>query len=700
MPALLLVVASLVVASCSSGSNRPAARSGGQESPKIISDAQKPTAGREKAEIRPLISGEIVAPSRLIVEGTEVFVQPPKKLSAQEKDNGEYELRIENAPLEDIVRFIMGELLDESFLVEGAIEGQASVQIAKPVSRESVLNILDSMLSANGYSLVQKNGVYLISARAKLSAPLVLKNRSAVGRPIIGVLTEVFVLEFVSPDQLASLIEPLLPESVVLSSQPQRGLLIITGGASERAAAAQFIHMFDVDQLAGRSFALIPVASANPTTIIRELQEIFRENEKAGTSGFLRLVPIERLGSILVIAARRHLIQQVQQWVDRLDRGQATDQQRLYVYYVQHGDTIEIAKTIGSIFLGSGGVSQTLAGLVEGGQVAPGMVPTQLGSPEPPGAEIVSKDPVGSGYGAISGLAPGITPDPSNNALFILATPKQYELIEAAIRHIDLRPTQVMIEATIAEVTLNNELRYGVQWFFRQSNNEFTLSNAASGVPAAQFPGFLYAFSRAGADIILDTLEGFTDVNVVSSPQLMVLNNRTAELRVGDQVPVAVQSAVSVQNPDAPIVNQIEFKDTGIILRVTPSVNASDTVTLEIELEVSNVVPTTTSGIDSPTIQQRIITSTVSIQDGQSIALGGLIRERAARISSGLPVLSKIPLIGGLFGQKQKETSRTELIIIISPRIILTPQDALDVTRQLGARLKQALRLVDEINYE
>ncbi|MCH7796797.1 MAG: type II secretion system protein GspD, partial [Proteobacteria bacterium] len=280
-----------------------------------------------------------------------------------------------------------------------------------------------------------------------------------------------------------------------------------------------------------------------------------------------------------------------------------------------------------------------------------------------------------------------IIADETNNALVILATAAEYRMIEATLKRLDITPLQVLIEVTIAEVTLDDDLKYGLQWFFEAGDSAITFSTLASGADAFAFPGFSYFFSGKDARVVLNALTEITDVRVISSPQLMVLDNQSARLQVGDQVPIATQSAVSITDPDAPIVNSIQFRDTGVILEVTPRVSASGLVVLDVFQEISDVVETTTSAINSPTIQQRSIQSTVAVQSGDTIALGGLIRDREEDAVSGIPILSAIPILGNLFKTTQNIVRRTELLVLITPRVVRDRAEALAVTEELRRRL-------------
>jgi len=270
-------------------------------------------------------------------------------------------------------------------------------------------------------------------------------------------------------------------------------------------------------------------------------------------------------------------------------------------------------------------------------------------------------------------------------------------MIEATLKRLDITPLQVLIEVTIAEVGLTDELSYGLQWFFQSGDSSIAFSTFSDGVVGSVFPGFSYFFSGTDARVALNALTEITDVRVISSPQLMVLDNQTARLQVGDEVPIATQSATSTDDSDARIVNEIQFRDTGVILEVTPRVNASGLIVLDVLQEVSDVIATTTSDIDSPTIQQRVIQTTVAVQSGDTIALGGLIRDREEDSISGIPLLSSIPVLGHLFKKTEKIVRRVELLVLITPRIVRNRREALEVTDELRRRLSTLGPLVKRI---
>jgi general secretion pathway protein D len=285
---------------------------------------------------------------------------------------------------------------------------------------------------------------------------------------------------------------------------------------------------------------------------------------------------------------------------------------------------------------------------------------------------------------------------PDINALVIYASAADYDTILQALRQIDIAPLQVLIEATIAEVTLSGDFSYGLQWFLSgvSGNAGIDVENMTT-VPVAAMTAsslFTQAFTFTGTTnnfhVVLNAISHQTDVNIVSSPSLMVLDNQTARIQVGDQVPVLTQQSVSTITAGAPVINSVQYIDSGVILEIKPHVNNSGQVMLDITQQVSQPVTTTSSTIDSPTIQQRLITSTVAVRSGETVALGGLIADRASKTGQGIPALRKWPVLGPLFGVRGKDSTRTELLVFLTPRVIRDWRDAREVSSELSSRMR------------
>jgi general secretion pathway protein D len=292
-----------------------------------------------------------------------------------------------------------------------------------------------------------------------------------------------------------------------------------------------------------------------------------------------------------------------------------------------------------------------------------------------------------------------IEADEARNALLIAATPRDYGLIRQVLEGIDTPPMQVLIEVTVAEVTLNDNLRYGVQYFLNSrggaSNNVSTLLTTGTSVTsiAPPVPGFSLALTAANMQprIVLDALSDLTQTKVISTPRLMVLDNQTARLQVGDVVPIITQSAASTLSQSPLVLSNVQYKETGVVLEVTPRVNAGGNVTMEINQSVSDVAPTTSSTINSPTFTQRRLTSTVSVKTGNTILLGGLIQNQDNREAAGIPVLQDIPVLGVLFGSRNDTAARTELIMFMTPYVLSNDTEASDITDRLKRQFQSVL---------
>ena len=635
--------------------------------------------------------------------------RPPVGFTAE----GDVTLNFADADVREVVRTILGDILKVNYIIDPKVEGTITVQTSRPLARSFLLSTLESILRVNGAVLVREGEVYrIVPWKDALtgSAPLRPRARPGAREPGFGV--EIVPLRYIAAAEMEKILISFAPKESILKADPARNLLILAGTRAERATLLDAIELFDVDWLSGMSFGLFPLQNANVKDLAGELEKVFGKEGETPLGGLVRFVPVERLNAVMVISPQPAYLEQARIWVERLDQSADATSPRVYVYYVQNGRAADLAAVLNDIF-GGRRAPEAPVRLAPGREpvtlraeaVAPraparrtvqGMAPAGgARQPEPRAAPAPAAPPAAApGEGiALAGEAEiRIIADEANNALVILATPADYRMVEAALKKLDIVPLQVLIEATIAEVTLTDDLRYGLQWFFKSGNFSATLSEVDTGAAAQIFPGFSFLFATPDARIVLNALDEVTDINVISSPQLMVLDNQTARLQVGDQVPFATQSTVSTEDPTLSV-NIIQQLDTGVILSVTPRVNAGGLVIMEIEQEVSDAVTTVTSTIDSPTIRQRKITSTVAIQSGQTVALGGLIQDDDTRSKSGIPILHDLPLIGPLFGTTDTSSTRTELLILITPRVIRNQAEARAVTDELRRRLRAVVPL-------
>ena len=641
-------------------------------------------------------------------------------------DEGEaiYRVNFDNADLREAVASILGETLGLEYLIDPNVSGTVTLGTSEPVTRNALLRMLDLALRMNGAALIY-DGQFVRVVPEEVARTTGLRIGT---EPLIGYGITVLPLEFASAANVARTMTTIFTSPGAVVADERANSLVLTGSAEEREAMIDLALTFDVDWMSGKSIGLFPLRNASPDPVARELEAIFADAIGDVPPSFIRFLPVTRLSAIMVVASEPSLLSEAQAWVDRLDKGNQSER-TLRVYYVKNGKATDLANTLSRVFTGAAAVPASPTAVIgptgfiqapaDGGfqtmtgepgvtgDLAEPLTPDGTGEPpeDPDFVSATSDEPAPeeSAEAIVVGqppAAPGpstlrVIADAANNSLLIYATPAEHDAIEKALQRMDILPLQVLIEATIAEVTLNDQLKYGVEYYFNSQRlrgaargEGLSIAGIGSLLTTGIAPGLNLLINPGdGPDIVITALSALTDVKVVSSPQVVVQDNRTALLKVGDQVPVTVQQAVSVEDPDAPLVNSIQYVDTGVILRVTPRINSGGLVTCDVEQEVSSVSSDSLTGILTPTISIRKIRSTVSVQSGQTVALGGLISERRNDNSSGLPGLSRAPVIGGLFGTKDQGVTRTELIVFITPRVIGSAEDARDVTQELRSRL-------------
>lgn len=629
--------------------------------------------------------------------GTGVFFDATAVASTTDPGPG-VALDFEDTPLREFVGVVLGEMLNENYLIDPAVDGTVTLRTAAPVSQGDLLPLLQQILEMNNAVMRQSNGFYQVlpasAARPGRSSPTIAGASAGGGDGV-----RIFPLEYIAAAEMRKLLQPVVADINTITVDSTRNLLMASGSNSELRVIEDTIAIFDVDWLRGMSVALYPLDHVDPEALEEELSAVFAGSggdEAALLNGLVRLIPMERLGSLLVVSSTPTALREVEGWIRRLDQPSQSANKKLFVYRVQNASATELADILGRILAAASGRSTTQEQPVT---LAPGLTATELSSEGDTSADTVTGP---SGAAVISANRPGlanlgdvqIIADDVRNSLVILAEDKDYAVLQSAIEALDIIPLQVHIEASIIEVTLRDDLSYGVEWFFRNrlNSNEFQgngrLDLGSSGISALA-PGFSYTVldSSDQVRIALNTLAAVSEVNVLSSPSLMVLDNQTALINVGDEIPVPTRQSVSNIDPTSPTVNEISFRQTGITLTVKPRVNNSGLVTMDISQEVSSAATTTTSNLDAPTIQNRQIQSVVAVLSGETIILGGLMLEQEAVSESGLPLLHKIPVMGNLFSQKVNEKSRTELLVLITPKVVRNQLDARSITDEYRSRL-------------
>jgi len=656
-----------------------------------------------------------------------------EQVEKRQTSRGEgYELNFENANLSDVVKVILGDTLKEPYIYDPRIQAQVTLSTGRAVSRNELLHVLDAILSLNNASLVSGVGGYKVipvgeSGQSDIGSIRLARPGEQIP-PGQGI--SVLPLFHVTAESMLQVLDSFIARAGTLKADAVRNLLLIRGSATERQTLIDVATSFDVDWLRDQSAGIFPLQHATPDEIITEINKLLQTGETGSASATtVKLQPIARLNAVLVVTKRPQQLRDVGTWIKRLDRSNSAGL-NTFVYKVENSKAYDLAAVLSDTFgltrgattqrrQGQGEVApgqnvstlkdgrgtsgfgsdsrsqsgQTGSGTSSGGSGIPKLERPALQRPGAGGQQPGQQSPQGPSDPSQSGKNEmRIIADEVNNTLLIRATAADYEKIVAVLRQIDRPPLQVLINATIAEVTLNDQLRYGVQAFIG-GKNAYAHGGYFNGPDLTlnpKFPGLnFFLGSKDNPKLMLDALAKVTDVRVVSSPSLVVVDNQPAILQVGDEVPVTTQQATNLNTTDpTTVLSNVQYRDTGVILKVTPRVNSNGLVTMDVEQEVSNVIGGSDSTNLTPSIAQRRIASTISVLSGQTVALGGLISERQTREKNRVPILEKVPLVGDLVGSTNKERARTELIVFIRPQVIRNGQDAATVAEELRAKVK------------
>ena len=607
-------------------------------------------------------------------------------------DGDKFQVVFDNADINAVARAVLGDGLKANYLVDPRVKGTITMSAQRPVTRSQLLWLLETALRPAGAILVQQEGVYRVLPAAEARSVGAANIGPDAGTPGFG--TTALPLQYISADTLSKILigfgAP--PESIKVD--PSRNLLVVRGSTSERQWLIDSALAFDVDWMRNQSVGIFPVKNSSPEVVIKEVDQMVPD------SSLIKMQPITRLNSILVVAKNADTVRQIQTWINRLDR-RSEYGPGVHVYRLKSADARKVVVVLKEVFgaSSSGNASEqtTISGptpiaRLPGGGIPP--VPTDTTRQQTTASRI---DQTGAGGGAESGASKlRITADPASNAVVVYASQDEYKPIERAIIELDRPAAEVAIEAIAAEVTLNDSLNYGVQFFLQgaiknASNNTVPISGSQLTVPlplAQAIPGANFVVgSLANPSVVITALRDVTDVKILSAPSLVVANNQPALLQVGDQVPVTTGTATSVVTSQSAIVNSVSYVDTGVILRVTPHITRSGEVQLDIEQEVSAVAQNVNATTLTPTISQQKIKSTVVVQNGQTALLAGLISQQRNQQKTGIPGLIDVPFLGNLTSTATNTGKRAELIVFVQPRIIRNHVDAQVVAEDLRRRM-------------
>lgn len=661
--------------------------------------------------------------------------------------------KFEEAPISDVAHLVLRDILKVDYVLHQPLLGSVTMSTSGSVPADQAIHLLETALQANGLLLARDaRGVYHVGKPESLRAVVSLPRQANASGPLApGYGPLIISPRFVGASELANILRPILPADAVMRVDTVRNLLVLVGTRAQVEGWLDIANTFDVDLLKGMSVGVFPLKYATVQEVEAALQLMAsaagsNAASRPGTAtgaaaarttpnpanptgaptgtaasraaaaaqavaglpesfplyGAIRVLPIERMNSVIIVTPRAAYLEEARKWIERLDQpGYSAGESQLFVYRVQNGSARHLADVLNGVF---GGTSATASTPTTG--VAPGLTPTQgstgLGGARTSNATATSAGPTQNRSVTAATFASGVrvVADEINNSVLIYGSLSEYRKIESTLKRLDIAPTQVMIEASIVEVTLNDTLKYGLQWAFSDSRSNGdtgrgVLSTTAGGALGGALAGFSYTVTNSAGAVraVLNALADKSLIKVISSPSLMVLDNHTASIVVGDQQPIRTSTTVTDGGVQT---NSIQYKDTGVALTVTPSVNAGNIVTMNVSQSVTDIGPVDEGVTDQRSFLQRQVTSKVAVRSGEAIVLGGLIRDNDTRSRSGVPLLQDVPVFGGLFGTTNNSGRRTELLVVITPRVVRTDVDASAVGEELRDRMAGVRRMMED----
>jgi general secretion pathway protein D len=607
----------------------------------------------------------------------------------------------DNADLYEVIR-VMAEILKINYIVDPKVRGVVNIHTVGQIPSEDIFPIFQSILRLNGATAVKKDNVYEIvpfGDAKKSYVPFSITRDPAKLAAEERYTTQIIILRYIPVAEVSKLIKPFLSDGADIIEHPPHNILILNDLASNVRKSLDIINLFDIDLFTDMKVRIYPVLNADVTEVTKEMERIFASFEistKSGRGVGITFTPVARINSLLVISSIPHIFEKVEAWLRELDKTPAEGTKlSVFVYYVQNGKAKDLADVLKQIFV------ETKAKKPEFKEKVVTPEPTPRGvRPTTPAPSAAPKEEAA----AVPEGEINIVVDEANNALVIRAFQRDYRAILETIKKLDIYPKQVLIEVMVAEITLDDTTRFGIEWS-RFLSHSITSEKAQEVVLGARPPAdpFTTALTAIGIRYSIVELGGRVSaairaaatrgrLKVISSPHILASNNKEAKIQIGSSQPILTSTysgTTGVAGAAGVIEGTIEYKDVGIILTVTPRISDGGLVSMEISVEDSTVDTTTLGTLPSvPVFGKRTAKTVLSISEGQAIVIGGLIQDSKNVTKSGIPLLSRIPLLGALFGQHEYITGKTELILLMTPHIITDQLQSDTVTREFRDKVE------------
>lgn len=611
-------------------------------------------------------------------------------------------LNFDNADIYEVIQ-VIAEILDISYIIDPQVKGVVNIRSGKRIPMSELYAVFRKLLNINGLDIRSEGEYNYIYMTKKPGSHLIYGPDAVEGLEE----SSKFIIQIIPVMHLAaaeakSLLDPYVSEQGRIEILADSNTLFITDYESKVIDIMMILAQLDVSPLASLKVRLVKVENSPLFDLRDELTEILGalKVNKGGHEG-VTVLALERANSLLLISSNQELLNSTTRWVKELDVVQTEGRDNIYIYNVRNSVASELASLVNELISDQGGAGvrtvnvaapESESGQGEGSSAAeaaevartsPAPAVTRTGSP-------AAAKSGGEGTGLNWAGEPILIADDSRNIILLRALPSDYSRLVKLLEKLDNMPRQVLIEVVVAEVVLSDSWELGVEWSLhkrgvldgRPYQNHLTsnlasianrsgeelISHAGLADTAA---GLTYSVLNSAGEAagILRAIADDTELSILSSPQVMVLNNETATVNVGQQVPIVTSQTGDIAAGTN--VNQtIQYKDTGVILKVTPKINFDGIIILDINQQVSSASQNTLGGNESPVISNRELTTKLAVRDGQTVFMGGLIENNVNVIDSGVPFLKDIPLLGWLVKYQKEVKEKTELLVMITPHVI------------------------------
>ena len=610
-------------------------------------------------------------------------------------------VKFNNADIYEVIH-TLGRTAGINYLIDPRVRGVVNVHTQGVVRKDGALDLLFAILRVNGATAIREGETYHIvpMAEAKMEPLLpAFPGDNAAKAAANQVIMRAFPLQYIAVTEMGKVIKPFLSAGGEAVEVARANILLVIDTAANLEKTARLVELFDSEVFRASGMKLFKLKYLDPEEMAKNLDNIFGAldfSARGAKPSGINFVPIPRLNSLLVVSASPKTMEDVEKWIGELDREGSGASRAIHRYRVRYGKVKDIAavleklypKRTASIVTDRPTEFKPAVAQTSGAPMAPG-VPQP--SPRTAAAPSASA-PASSKEWKVGKEGEGfdIIPDEPTNSLIIRASMSEYADILENLKTIDVYPQQVLLEVLVGEVTLDDTLKLGIDWTFTDSfgpGAEF--KGTATLAPGNTVNNFSYLVEKTGRlTAAFKSLAKDGKASVLSSPSVIATNGKKARINVADQVPVVNSTLQSNTNPPV-TTTTVEYRDVGVILAFTPYINDSGLVTLEIEQEVSEVSTVSSGANTNPTFFKRSISTNLVASQDQSIVLGGLVKERKSLNRAGLPWFYKIPVIGWIFGSRDDTINRTELLIFITPRVIRSVEEGIQLSRDFEERVQQ-----------